>query len=801
MPPITPPSPPILAAGTHTLAKSAPWQLTTLTKAAISRLPDSLRWPVPCARSYEGYDWEPVLPRAAGASLVRVVLCDATSCDLAIPEDAEYTYFLQTVDVSAQYVGLSPAQWYDRAAAAFLTQASFGPTRATLRNLSDALQAGSPAASLQADAVPPPAPAAMAQWVVEQIATPPTLHRAYLRKRAHPRAYLRQVTAAGRARSACEAGARWSRLAIRADDITSTLAINTSLAGGTELFIDGVLRSEIATTEVRPWGLTEVRSSKTGGALVLGATYTICDVDEWQQGKVLVGSACTDSGASLPVELLNVFIAFTTAAPPTSDQAGEPMVTWEVPSGAATWTALQPASVWNEGVIILAELHMACPLPLEARVVASTVLKLGAQDDATYYRYDPRLVLSDNTVDRPLDLSQRDASNGHGAPTGFMCPAAAKTFLNEDECVMTRGCLPYAYTNTSFELNASSLRAMYTHGRTLAYALDGLALHMSGLEHDPCNVNKITRWRALGGACSGDVGGMDEGSRAVLIALLRSGADRNPFVRDIQLPSGQRDQCTQSAANFGTKLSVDGECWQHTNPRQLNVYDFTIFAFSVEHPGNDELRGFRPIAQLAKRGGTTMMLTSAHDTRVRVGHIDQSSLQLIGKLGDTVTWESLPMSVKTLGFAAWLGVEVTDDQQSVPAAEACGSPGEVASDPALGAHFYFINERYMHNVPHSQHEMLSNHRQTSVLSTQKQIHLMAALHGADELRQRVAWALSQVLVLGEGAGKLQSSAREMWVTFYDIFVRHAFGSYRSILKEVSFSPLMVTDAGLDPDCA
>ena len=32
----------------------------------------------------------------------------------------------------------------------------------------------------------------------------------------------------------------------------------------------------------------------------------------------------------------------------------------------------------------------------------------------------------------------------------------------------------------------------------------------------------------------------------------------------------------------------------------------------------------------------------------------------------------------------------------------------------------------------------------------------------------------------------------MWAAFYDIFVRHAFGSYRELLREVAHSPVMST---------
>ena len=47
------------------------------------------------------------------------------------------------------------------------------------------------------------------------------------------------------------------------------------------------------------------------------------------------------------------------------------------------------------------------------------------------------------------------------------------------------------------------------------------------------------------------------------------------------------------------------------------------------------------------------------------------------------------------------------------------------------------------------------------------------------------------MVLGvEGLGKVDES--ELWLSWYDIFIRHAFGNYRDILREVTFSPMMTT---------
>jgi len=64
-----------------------------------------------------------------------------------------------------------------------------------------------------------------------------------------------------------------------------------------------------------------------------------------------------------------------------------------------------------------------------------------------------------------------------------------------------------------------------------------------------------------------------------------------------------------------------------------------------------------------------------------------------------------------------------------------------------------------------------------------------ALKAADQLRQRVAWGLSQICVAGF-SGSSKASYNEVWHNFYDIFVRHAFGNYRDVLKEVSYSPIM-----------
>ena len=66
---------------------------------------------------------------------------------------------------------------------------------------------------------------------------------------------------------------------------------------------------------------------------------------------------------------------------------------------------------------------------------------------------------------------------------------------------------------------------------------------------------------------------------------------------------------------------------------------------------------------------------------------------------------------------------------------------------------------------------------------------MVALESKDQLRQRMAWALSQILVVTPSeVGQVDYS--EIYLNYYDIFVRNAFGNYFDILKEVSYSPVM-----------
>jgi len=66
----------------------------------------------------------------------------------------------------------------------------------------------------------------------------------------------------------------------------------------------------------------------------------------------------------------------------------------------------------------------------------------------------------------------------------------------------------------------------------------------------------------------------------------------------------------------------------------------------------------------------------------------------------------------------------------------------------------------------------------------------AAVDGPDQLRQRVAFALSEILVVSENSalgGEIDGLA-----VYYDLLSEHAFGNYRDLLRAVTLSPAMGT---------
>ena len=64
-----------------------------------------------------------------------------------------------------------------------------------------------------------------------------------------------------------------------------------------------------------------------------------------------------------------------------------------------------------------------------------------------------------------------------------------------------------------------------------------------------------------------------------------------------------------------------------------------------------------------------------------------------------------------------------------------------------------------------------------------------ALTAPDQLRQRVAFALSEILVVSDADTALDDRPMQL-TAYYDLLVRNAFGNYRTLLEQVALSPAM-----------
>ena len=69
------------------------------------------------------------------------------------------------------------------------------------------------------------------------------------------------------------------------------------------------------------------------------------------------------------------------------------------------------------------------------------------------------------------------------------------------------------------------------------------------------------------------------------------------------------------------------------------------------------------------------------------------------------------------------------------------------------------------------------------------LHPTNTHHGSDQLRQRVAFALSQLLVVSSFEGSLMRRGEGL-ANYYDMLVRYSFGNYRDLLGEMARNPVM-----------
>jgi hypothetical protein len=120
------------------------------------------------------------------------------------------------------------------------------------------------------------------------------------------------------------------------------------------------------------------------------------------------------------------------------------------------------------------------------------------------------------------------------------------------------------------------------------------------------------------------------------------------------------------------------------------------------------------------------------------------------------------------------------DPRIVKNAVICGADGEVGSEAGLDP----SEPRFPLNGQF--HRLIHRKLPQQLQSVSHTVFLNAN----DQLRQRIAWALSQTFSISPTQIATDTKEAEVWLNFFDIFVRNAFGNYRDVLREISFSPMV-----------
>ena len=224
-------------------------------------------------------------------------------------------------------------------------------------------------------------------------------------------------------------------------------------------------------------------------------------------------------------------------------------------------------------------------------------------------------------------------------------------------------------------------------------------------------------------------------------------------------------------------------CIVHSD--HLKVYDFSSWV--RDHPGNSATRN--PILEVAESGGTILTFPDWHEMSRSTNNKDR----FVGgsfSLGDEINFYELPPDLLTEELAVALGLDISapaggggsNPLASSEATVVCGSPFETANASELGGSQGSGAFDAATSAFQSTFEDLTLQRQI--------VWTHAILNDPGQLRQRVAWALSQILVFSPSGIADGDFLTEAFITYYDIFVRNAFGNYRDILKETAFSPMM-----------
>lgn len=107
-------------------------------------------------------------------------------------------------------------------------------------------------------------------------------------------------------------------------------------------------------------------------------------------------------------------------------------------------------------------------------------------------------------------------------------------------------------------------------------------------------------------------------------------------------------------------------------------------------------------------------------------------------------------------------------------------------------HFPLVKNLAIKMCSHKNNAVIPNLDSWEIKYPRHQIWWETATGANDQLRQRVALALSEILVISDSNGLGLSDFQLGVTSYYDVLVKHAFGNYRELLEEVTLHPAMGT---------
>ncbi len=352
-----------------------------------------------------------------------------------------------------------------------------------------------------------------------------------------------------------------------------------------------------------------------------------------------------------------------------------------------------------------------------------------------YYIHDGRFLLQENTVEHPLEDGGSQlvqlTKNATDLQYRALCVAALPNFLNEANCRLSPSstdCASERPTGKRIRLDRSIFGKVYRASgkERLLFSMIGLRLEDS--EKAACSPGAHSRWVLSDSAECDETTSKESKTKAYLRQLLESSTDSHPFLRDIVVPV-MDFHCEPDASELLYIRTENGACWKQTHRSNYQVYDFTEYV--GRHAGGDAV-----IRQFAVDGNFTLSFPETHKMSLWYESIERGVIEL-GRLGDTVAvHESIELQD---AFEYLFG---DDGADNVGSALICGSPYEISNDK-LGALFRGAFDA-----------VTPGNRTTSTLDLEQQrtsIWLDIALNARDQLRQKVAWILSQILVVSPSA--------------------------------------------------